>query len=71
MPKLPALKPKELVSVLLEAGFVKKRQTGSHVIMFNQAKGKMVVVPIHAKSIGKGLLHAIIKQAGLNTEKNK
>jgi len=68
MPKLPALKPRELVSILLKVGFVQKRQTGSHFIMFNPITKKIAVVPIHTKSIGKGLLHAIIKQAGLTTD---
>lgn len=66
MPKLPALKPKELVKILFKAGFVEKRQTGSHLILFHPIKRKIIPVPIHPKEIGKGLLHSIIKQAEIN-----
>lgn len=66
MPKLPALKPRELVKILFKDGFVEKRQTGSHLILYHPIKRKIIPVPIHPKTIGKGLLHAIIKQAGVN-----
>jgi len=61
--KLPAVKPKEAVKVLLKIGFIKKRQTGSHLIM--DKSGKIVPVPIHAKDLKKGVLKSIIKQSGL------
>lgn len=61
--KLPILRPREVISVLTKAGFVKARQTGSHLIMKNLKTGKIVPVPIHAKSLKKGLLSAIIKEA--------
>ena len=69
MPKVPILKPKELVSVLLKMGFVEKRQTGSHLILFNPITKKITTVPIHIKTVGKGLLLAIIKQAGIDVNK--
>lgn len=61
--KLPVLKPKEAVKVLIKVGFVKKRQTGSHLIL---AKGgKIIPIPIHPKDLKKGVVRSIIKQSGL------
>lgn len=66
--KLPILKPREVIKVLTKAGFVKARQTGSHLIMKNSKTGKIVPIPIHARSLKKGLLSAIIKEANLTLE---
>lgn len=62
--KLPVIKPKEAVKALLKAGFVKKRQTGSHLILYKN--GKIVPIPIHAKDLKKGVFKSIIKQSGLS-----
>ncbi len=32
---MPAFKPKEVIRILEKLGFIRKRQTGSHVIMQN------------------------------------
>jgi predicted RNA binding protein YcfA (HicA-like mRNA interferase family) len=64
--KLPVLKPKEVVKVLLKVGFVKKRQTGSHLILAKN--GKIVPVPIHAKDLKKGVLKSIMKQSELTVK---
>ncbi|MBI4084578.1 MAG: type II toxin-antitoxin system HicA family toxin [Candidatus Levybacteria bacterium] len=64
---MPTLKPREVVSALTKAGFIKARQTGSHLIMKNQKTGRIVPVPIHAKSLKRGLLSAIIKEADLTS----
>jgi mRNA interferase HicA len=60
---MTAFKAKEVVSILHKLGFITKRQTGSHIILFHPEKQKTLPVPIHAKDIKKGLLRAIIKQA--------
>lgn len=65
---MAAFKPREVVSILQKLGFIRKRQTGSHVIMHNPSSNKTVPVPMHAKDIKKGLLKSIIKQAD-STEK--
>ena len=61
--KLPAVKPKEAVKVLLKIGFIKKRQTGSHLILAKN--GKIVPVPMHTKDLKRGVLKSILKQSGL------
>ena len=58
------MKPKELVKILKNHGFMFIRQTGSHAIYRNQDK-ITVVVPIHNRDIPKGTLHGILKDSGL------
>ena len=66
MPKLPALKPKEVIKVLEKAGFSFARQRGSHRIY---VKGNIgVTIPFHNKDLKKGTLRHIVKQASLVTE---
>lgn len=65
---MTAFKAREIIKILEKLGYIKKRQTGSHAIMFNSKTKKTIPVPMHVKDIKKGLFKAIIKQAGL-TEK--
>jgi len=65
MPKLPALKPKEVIKVLERAGFIFSRQKGSHQIYTRGNTG--VIIPFHNKDLKKGTLRHIIKQAGFIT----
>jgi predicted RNA binding protein YcfA (HicA-like mRNA interferase family) len=65
-PKLPFLKPREVIKVLEKLGFVFVRQKGSHRIY---VKGNIgITIPYHNKDLKKGTLRAIIKQAGLSVE---
>lgn len=65
---MASFKPKEIVKILQKLGFVKKRQTGSHIIMYNNSKNKIIPVPYHVKDLKKGLLKGIIKQAESSEE---
>lgn len=60
---MASFKPKEVISILKKLGFIEKRQTGSHKIMFCADKNKIIPVPFHSKDIKKGLMKEIIKQA--------
>jgi len=67
--ELPALRAREVVRILERAGFVRWRQKGSHLTMFRTTDRRSLTVPMHfRKTVPKGTLHAIIKQAGLTTE---
>ena len=55
----------EAVRALQRLGFVRLRQTGSHIIM--RREGRTVVVPQH-KPIKPGTLKGLIEQAGLTVE---
>ena len=63
-----AVTAKALIKVLEKKGFLFSRQSGSHAIYRNN-EGTKVTIPIHGKkSIGKGLLSQILKDAGLKNE---
>ena len=65
-PKTPILKPHELIHLLEQNGFVKISQEGSHVKMRNQG-GATIIIPAHkGKDLKKGLITAILRQAGIN-----
>lgn len=66
MPKLPPLKPKQVIKILEKAGFSFVRQKGSHRIY---VKGNIgITIPFHNKEMKRGTLRHIIKQAGLTIE---
>ncbi len=60
---MASFKPKEVVSILQKLGFLKKRQTGSHLVMFHPESKIIIPVPIHTKDVKAGLMKSIIKQA--------
>ena len=69
MPKLPALTGQRMVRALERAGFVRRRTTGSHVILVDPNGKHTVSVPWHAgKTLSRGIVHDIIKQAGMDVE---
>ena len=60
------MRPQELVRILEADGWYSIGQTGSHRKFRHTVKPGLIIVPMHAgKEIGKGLLHSILKQAGL------
>lgn len=59
------LTPKNMVRILESHGFVRVSQNGSHLKLRNPQTGRKAIVPMHAKDLGKGLEHSILKQAGL------
>lgn len=66
MPKLPALKPKQVIRALEKAGFKFVRSHGSHRIFLKSTRA--VTLPYHSRALKKGTLRAIIKQSGLSVE---
>jgi len=58
------MKPRELIKLLHDEGFVFVRQFGSHAI-YRKSGSKNSTVPIHSKDILTGTLHSILKDAGL------
>ncbi len=68
MPKLPVLKPREVVSVLSHLGFAEVRQRGSHK-QFRHVDGRVTTVPFHAaRDISPNLLRKIIEDIRLTPE---
>lgn len=68
MPKLPNVTGQETIKALEKIGFQVVRQKGSHVRMKHE-DNRVVTIPIHAnKSLGKGLLRKILRDAELTVE---
>jgi predicted RNA binding protein YcfA (HicA-like mRNA interferase family) len=65
MPKLPRISGAEAQRALERLGFVKLRQSGSHVIMRRESKG--CVVPMHAQ-LKVGTLAGLLRQADVAPE---
>jgi len=65
--KLRPIPVKRAIALLKKLGYKEVRQRGSHLVMQND-KGRIIVVPVHAKEIGVGLLRAMIRELGLSRE---
>lgn len=70
MSKLPALSGDQVIKALQKAGFTISRQRGSHVQMRREEPppARTVPVPRGKKSLPRGTLSAILRQAGLTRE---
>jgi len=66
--KLPNPTGEELIAALQKIGFSVVRQKGSHVRMKHE-DNRVVSIPVHArKTIGKGLLLKVLRDADLTKE---
>ena len=63
MPKLPRVSGAEIIRALERLGFVKARQSGSHVVMKRGSTG--CVVPLHSEA-KVGTLAGTLRQAGVS-----
>ena len=60
-------KAREVLAKLQHAGFIIKRQSGSHVVL-RHADGRQTYVAMHAGDVPAGTLRAILRQSGLTEE---
>jgi predicted RNA binding protein YcfA (HicA-like mRNA interferase family) len=68
MPKLPVLKPREVVALLVKHGFSCVRQRGSHM-QFRHPDGRATTVPDHSgRDISPSLLRQIAKDINMTPE---
>jgi len=67
MSKLPSISGRACIKALERAGFVVRRQEGSHVILRRTQPFAQLVVPDH-KELDRGTLRAIIRQADITVE---
>lgn len=63
MSDLPVLTSRKVIKALEGAGFIFKRQRGSHRLYVKDRW--RVTIPYHNKDLKKGTLRAIIEQSGL------
>ncbi|MFY3740017.1 MAG: putative RNA binding protein YcfA (HicA-like mRNA interferase family) [Candidatus Nitrosomirales archaeon] len=69
--KLPVVSGKQAIKALSKIGFVAISQQGSHVKLLKRINGDVIqiIIPVHGnKPLKKGLLSAVIKDAGLTVE---
>ncbi|OGG15766.1 hypothetical protein A3D77_07890 [Candidatus Gottesmanbacteria bacterium RIFCSPHIGHO2_02_FULL_39_11] len=67
MPKLPVLKPREMISFLEKHGFQVVRSDGSH-FRFHHPDGRRTTVAFHNKPLKRGTLKSILRQSELTTD---
>ncbi|MCU0503887.1 MAG: type II toxin-antitoxin system HicA family toxin [Anaerolineae bacterium] len=67
MSRSPRISGRECVYALSRAGFYRKRQTGSHIVLRRDDPFCQVVVPDH-QELDRGTLHAIIRATGLSLD---
>lgn len=68
MPKIPPMKPKDVAKKFQKLGYVKDRQSGSHMILYHPTHKQRAVIPLHLKDLPKGTLLAILKETGVSKE---
>ena len=59
------MKPREMIKLLQDNGFVEVSHNGSHKKMYREETNTVVIVPVHSKELKKGTEQAILKEAGL------
>jgi len=67
MTKVPQVKPKEVIKALRRLGFERIRTTGSHVRL-KDSSGHFVSVSLHNRTLAKGTLKSILRQANITTK---
>jgi predicted RNA binding protein YcfA (HicA-like mRNA interferase family) len=65
MPKLPAVKPREVVRFLKQNGFILDHASGSH-FFYNPTSKRRAVVPQHNRDLPKGTLFSLLREAGFS-----
>lgn len=66
MARLPVISGDDFVKAMRKIGYVWEHTEGSHMILLHQSKGRLSV-PRH-KELGRGLLRALIRDAGLTRD---
>jgi predicted RNA binding protein YcfA (HicA-like mRNA interferase family) len=66
MPKLPAVKPREVIRFPEQNGFVLDHTSGSHFIFYNPTSKRRAVVPHHNRDMPKGTLLSLLREAGFS-----
>lgn len=69
-PKLPVVRPQDVVKVAEKPGFVLDRQKGSHAVYYRKEDCARIVIPMHAsRDIKAGTLKGILLDMGLSVDK--
>ena len=68
-PRLPAVRPKEVIRALERAGFFVHHKSGAHYILKHPSRPELrVTVAYHNKDLKRKTVASIIEQAGFSPE---
>lgn len=67
-PRLPVVRPREVVRALERAGWQVQRQRGSHLSMKKEGSRSVITVPMHSRDVPRGTLSGILEDAELSVE---
>jgi len=68
-PRLPSVKPREVLRALTRAGFYVHHISGSHYVLKHpQNPAARVTLPFHSRDLKRGTLLSIIDEAGLTVD---
>ena len=67
MPRLPVVSGLQMIQALERAGWSRRRQKGSHVILTQPGRMLTVSVPLHDE-LDKGTLKGILHDADMNVQ---
>lgn len=65
---IPIITVKQLLSVLLKAGFKMIRQKGSHIRLIHPITGRATTLAMHAGDLSRRMIMKILKQAGISAK---
>lgn len=71
MPRLPLVKPNDLIKYLHKKGFRPHKHAkgkGSHIVMYNQQTNRWTTIQTNKKQIGPNMLLTILAEAGISRE---
>jgi len=68
MPKLPAVRPREVIQFLQRNGFVLDHTSGSHFVFYHPVSKRRAVVPRHNRDMPRGTLLSLLREAGFARE---
>ena len=68
MPKLPAVRPREISRFLERNGFVLDHVSGSHYVYYHPSSKRRAVVPRHNRDMPRGTLLSLLREAGFTRE---
>src|SRR5260370_28411580 len=68
IPKLPAVRPREVIRFLERPGFVLDHASGSHFISYHPNTKRRAVLPQHNRDLPKGTLLSLLREAGFSRD---
>ena len=67
-PKLPAIKPRQVIHFLETERLYLDHTSGSHFIFYHPMSHRRAVVPSHNRDLPKGTLMSLLREAGFTRE---